>query len=248
MRHIFRLDDVCETMNWDRFFMLKNVFIKYNIKPIIGVIPNNEDEALKKYPFCEFDFWEEIRTLQDIHNWSIALHGYDHKYLTTESGLLEINKRSEFAGLIKEEQCKKINMGKEIFEQQRIKIAAFMAPAHSYDLITLKCLVENGINVVTDGFGLYPYYKYEILFVPQLFSKPRNTVFRGVYTWCIHTNLISIKNINEIEIFIKNNYNDIGEFNEASNYVRSGSLTNLQRGLTKYFINSSRKMKKIFKK
>lgn len=244
-RHIFRLDDICETMNWDIFFMLKDVFIKNNVKPIIGVIPNNEDETLEKYPFCKFDFWEEIRTLQNIHGWSIALHGYDHRYLTTESGIFGINKKSEFAGLTKEAQCKKIKMGKKFFQQHEIKIDAFMAPAHSLDLITLECLIENGINVVTDGFGFYPYYKYGVLFVPQLFSKPRNTLFQGVYTWCLHTNLMSTKDIDDIEHFIKVHYNDIGEFHEASNFISEGSFIGVQRGIIKILINSARKLKKV---
>lgn len=120
-RHIFRLDDICETMNWDIFFMLKDVFIENNVKPIIGVIPNNEDETLEKYPFYKFDFWEEIRTLQNIHGWSIALHGYDHRYLTTESGIFGINKKSEFAGSLKKRNARKLRWEKKFFNNMKLK-------------------------------------------------------------------------------------------------------------------------------
>ena len=45
-KYIVRLDDACPTMDrkkWNRFF---DILDKYNIKPIVAVIPNNEDKNM----------------------------------------------------------------------------------------------------------------------------------------------------------------------------------------------------------
>ena len=39
---------------------VKKILNEYNIKPILGVIPNNKDSDLLKFPLCEFDFFEEF--------------------------------------------------------------------------------------------------------------------------------------------------------------------------------------------
>ena len=76
---ILRLDDIAPNMNWKMMNKVKNLFNKYNLKPIIGVIPNNEDIELKSYPECNFKFWDEIKNLQN-QGWEIAMHGYRHLY------------------------------------------------------------------------------------------------------------------------------------------------------------------------
>ncbi len=245
-KYIFRLDDVCENMNWESFNRVKNIFLKSNIKPIIGVIPNNEDKELLKYPRCDFNFWDEIYALQNNKHWSVALHGYTHVYETEDSGIMKINKRSEFAGLSKEKQLDKIRKGIKVFNEKGIKVDAFMAPAHSFDNITIECLKENGIDVITDGYSLYPYYYKDVLFVPQLFSKPKKMPY-GLYTWCLHTNTMSNNSIDELEIFIKQNKKDIISFSEAKNYTISFANAKVQNFILKYPIIFARKTRKIIK-
>ena len=77
--YVFRLDDIAPNMRWDIMDKVKILFDKYNIKPIIGVIPKNEDKELKSYPVCTFDFWEKIKNLEK-DGWEIAMHGYEHLY------------------------------------------------------------------------------------------------------------------------------------------------------------------------
>ena len=43
-------------MNWELMDKCERLFLKYNIKPVVGVIPNNEDSELLNYPFRE-NFW-----------------------------------------------------------------------------------------------------------------------------------------------------------------------------------------------
>ena len=40
-RIIIRLDDIAPNMNWDMMKRTKDLFKKYNVKPLIGVIPKN---------------------------------------------------------------------------------------------------------------------------------------------------------------------------------------------------------------
>ena len=38
---LIRIDDVAENMNWEMFEKIEILFDKHNIKPVLGVIPNN---------------------------------------------------------------------------------------------------------------------------------------------------------------------------------------------------------------
>ena len=50
MKILIRFDDIAENMNWRFMDKSEQLFDKYNIKPILGVIPNNQDKELKSYP------------------------------------------------------------------------------------------------------------------------------------------------------------------------------------------------------
>jgi len=196
----FRLDDVCPTMNWKMFNKLQLLFDKYDIKPIIGIIPDNKDKKLM-VDDVNGEFWSVVKKLHE-RGWIIAQHGYQHLYVTKESGLIGLNNYSEFAGLSHEEQCKKIIRGKTILEEKfKTKILWWMAPAHSFDRITCKILRDLGFKYITDGIALFPYIKYGLNWVPQQIWKPQEKLF-GFWTICIHPNNISDSYINNLEQFI----------------------------------------------
>ena len=243
-KYIFRLDDICENMNWDNYHRVKSIFLENSVKPIIGVIPNNKDKEFLQYPKCSYDFWNEVNNLQKKEGWSIALHGYTHVYESIDDGILKINNRSEFAGLSKDRQNIKLKKGIEIFNNKGIRIDAFMAPAHSFDYITLECLKENGIDTITDGYALFPFYEKDILFIPQLFSRPRNMPF-GIFTWCLHTNSMSKRNIDQLEGFIKKNRANIISFSEAKKYTKNNINNKIQNFILKYLIITARKIRKL---
>ncbi len=46
---LIRMDDVAENMNWKDMSKCESLFDKYNIKPLLGVIPNNQDKELYVY-------------------------------------------------------------------------------------------------------------------------------------------------------------------------------------------------------
>ncbi len=221
-KYIFRLDDISWDMNYENFKRIKQLFTDYGIKPIIGVIPKNEDPKLKKQSngkgITQNDFWEEIRILQKQFGWSIALHGYNHVYTTTEGGILNTNKRSEFAGVNYETQYKKIKEGKKILEKEGLTIDSFMAPAHSFDNNTIKALKNNGIDVITDGFTLYPYKFHDILLIPQRWPWPPKG-FMGIETVCFHINEWDENRFVKLKYFLENNSNMCISFQDALSFA-----------------------------
>ena len=51
MKFILRLDDICPTMDWNKFARLEAMLNLYgHIKPVMGVIPQNRDPKLQIHP------------------------------------------------------------------------------------------------------------------------------------------------------------------------------------------------------
>ena len=57
---LIRLDDVAENMSWDLMKKSELLFDEYQIKPVLGVIPENKDKELLNYPKKD-NFWEQVR-------------------------------------------------------------------------------------------------------------------------------------------------------------------------------------------
>ena len=94
---LLRFDDICPTMNWDQWNKAKVLLDKDGVKPLLGVVPDNYDPELQIDETRE-DFWEYIKELQQ-NGYSIAMHGYHHKFELKADGIVTKNKISEFAGL-----------------------------------------------------------------------------------------------------------------------------------------------------
>ena len=197
---LLRLDDITPTMNWDNFTYVQRMCNELNIKPIIGVVPDNQDAKLDFDPVRE-DFWEVVRRCQE-DGWTIAQHGYRHLYEKTGSkGLLRVDHDSEFAGISLEEQLNRIKKGQAILLEKGIKATMFMAPAHSYDKNTLKALKKCGFESVTDGYTENPYQYMGLRFIPCKLDKPKKP--KLVDTICLHINGMQIKELESIRKFIK---------------------------------------------
>lgn len=218
----FRLDDITPTMCWEKFEKLKTLFENYKIKPLLGIIPENEDPALR-YDSARSDFWSIMRELKE-KGWAIAQHGYKHLYLTQDSGMLGVNNRSEFSGLSFQQQFDTIKKGQELLHKQELQTDIWMAPAHSYDENTLKALAALKFRYVTDGYSFYPYKLNGLTFIPCQMSLPKRLPF-GTLTICLHSNLMNDTDIAIIEEFIKKhrkyciNFSDTLEIKVKYSYV-----------------------------
>ena len=47
---LIRLDDISANMNWNYMDKCERLFDKLEIKPVLGVIPDNQDPEFLKYP------------------------------------------------------------------------------------------------------------------------------------------------------------------------------------------------------
>jgi len=202
-KYILRLDDACPTMDRNKWQKIEEICDKYDIKPIVAVIPNNKDKEMMVSNYDE-SFWDKVRNWQK-KGWYIAMHGYDHVYVTKESGFLPFNKQSEFAGLNYEEQAEKIKKGWEVFQKEGIKTKIWVAPSHTFDVNTLRAIKEfTNIEIISDGIGLFPFKRYGFKWLPQQIWKFRKMPF-GIWTGCFHPNNMNEDDIKNLEEFIRNN-------------------------------------------
>lgn len=208
-----RIDDVCDTMNWQKFDTVISLLSKYNIKPLLGVVPNNRDEVLK-VDEPKRNFYEIIEKLQNS-GYEIALHGYDHIYTNKKSGILKINKFSEMVGESLEYQAKRIFLGLEALRKKGIYPKIYMAPAHSFDKNTLKALKLNGIQMVTDGYTNYVYTYKGITFFPCMHTVAVKKKTKGFITLCIHPNSLTDSALVQLEKTLKDNRQYLYSFKDV---------------------------------
>lgn len=222
-KYFFRLDDIAPNMNWDNFNRVADIFNHYNIKPLLAVIPDIQDPELARYSSASWDFWQAVKDLKN-KGWLIAQHGYQHLYKTREGGLLRIHNRSEFAGLDFKTQRQMLESGKKILEEKIGEINIFVAPAHSFDKITIRALLANNIKILSDGIALWPFKKYGIIWLPQIMWRPRKFPL-GFLTFTLHTNTMNSADFDNLSNFISKNINHIGNFSELAEwYGQSGVL------------------------
>ena len=222
---LIRFDDISENMEWKYMDKCEVLFDKFNIKPLLGVIPENKDPELLSYP-KNIDFWNRVESWKR-KGWEISMHGYAHLYeqQTKKKDIFNYGGGSEFYGLDYENQLNKIKLGLEKFRKKDIFIRSFFAPNHTYDLNTLKALRDSGIEIVIDGYGLFPYHKSDLLFIPQLFYKEIMLPF-GIQSTQIHLNYWDDEYFLNFENFINKNYNKIVDLNYILNLGKSNFLKN----------------------
>ncbi len=203
MKIAVRMDDIAPGMDWKKFMDFKALLDQYGIKPLVGVVPDNQDENLERTQengeyrdrMGEEDFWAYIRELQE-QGWSIAMHGYQHVYTQKKGGVFPLNRFSEFAGLPLARQLAMLEKGRAILDSHGIKTDIFMAPAHSYDKNTLKALHQAGFRKITDGFGKRPYFWKQMCFYPIAFRLESSLKKKqGLTTMVVHANTASQKDM-----------------------------------------------------
>ena len=241
MKILIRFDDIAENMNWNLMEKCEKLFDQFNIKPVLGVIPNNKDKELLSYPLKN-DFWKTVKDWQS-KGWEIAMHGYNHLYEieTNKKDFFKYGGKSEFYGQSLERQSSKIKDGLKIFQKNNIKIRTFFSPNHTYDKNTFEALKLNNINEIIDGYGLKPYIENDIKFIPQLFYKNFFLPF-GLQTTQIHLNYWNdndYKNFSKLVIKYKK---DIISYDEAIKMLSNKKVDKLIRQFLRKILIIKRKL------
>ena len=183
---LIRIDDVCPTMNWAAWDAVEAVLVAEGVRPILAVVPDNVDPTLMVAPAAA-DFWDRVRAW-DARGWTVAMHGYQHDYVTADGGLLGLNPRSEFAGLRRAAQAEKLARSHALFAAHGLAPRVWVAPGHSFDTTTLDLLPGVGIDVVSDGAALFPFQDHRgLVWLPQQTERfvPAPV---GMWTVCLHIN------------------------------------------------------------
>lgn len=202
-KYLLRLDDACPYMDANKWQRMEDILYKYDIKPLVGIIPANADVKTMIAPE-DLSFWDKVLRWID-KGWDIALHGYDH-VCVSEGGMKGLNpmwKRSEFAGLPMERQREKIRKGYAILKSKGHSPKYFFAPSHTFDENTLEALYqETDIRIISDTIALKPYKRGNFTFIPQITGHCVKMPISGVYTFCFHPNTMKNKDFNALDLFL----------------------------------------------
>lgn len=213
MKIAVRLDDITPDMDYDKFYKMKQLLDTYQIKPLIGVVPFNEDKNLKKNPVIE-DFSGFLRELLQ-EGYVAALHGYQHLYSSKKGGLFPLNHFSEYAGVSFEKQDKMIQKGKERLREWGIDTDIFMAPGHTFDKNTMKALKKNGFHYITDGFGKQPYLRNGLVFLPIAIKQADCYQQSDGYTTLVfHTNTLEEGDFHRYQKLFEDNKESFVSYSE----------------------------------
>lgn len=242
--YLIRLDDACPTMDYAKWGRVENILDKYNIRPMVGIIPDNKNPHEDVCP-PDSNFWGKVKTWED-KGWAIALHGYDHCYIS-DNGLEGLNplwSRSEFAGLPLEEQRVKIKKGVAILREHGINPKYFFAPSHTYDKNTLIALQEeSNIRIVSDTIGCHPYKNGDFTFIPVLGGKCSKRYLPGEWTFCLHPNNMTEEAFADLESFVSHHSSEFLSFSTLlDNPVKKKDIASR---LLSWFYFSYRKLRSV---
>ena len=236
------MDDIAENMNWKIMDKCEILFDRYNLKPLVGVIPANKDPELLKHPNNP-NFWDRVSKWKS-KGWEITMHGCNHLYtqISDKKDIFNFGGNSEFYGLDYSKQLNKIKTGLYEFKKRDIEIRSFFAPNHIYDENTLEALKACGIKIIIDGYGLFPYFKNQILFIPQLFYKEIILPF-GIQSTQMHINNWQEDQFAKFEDFINKNNKKI----ITLDYIINLANPNFFQFATNYLVEKTLKTIRIFR-
>ncbi len=199
--YLLRLDDASDYMDIEKWQRMEDLLDKYGIKPLVGIIPDNQDPSLIETYDQDSAFWDKIAHWKE-KGWELALHGCYHKYTTEDGGINPVNRRSEFAGVPLSEQKKMIRHGVDVLKSHDIEPKVFFAPSHTFDKNTLIALrEESDIRIISDTIANDVYFKNGFYFIPQQSGRVRKLPFR-VCTFCYHPNMMKDADLEELSDFL----------------------------------------------
>lgn len=221
-KYIVRLDDACPQMNHENWHRMEDLLDKYHVKPLVGVIPDNQDPEFNWTK--DEHFWERARNWQS-KGWTIAQHGYHHLYLPEAKRKYFQKSHSlhtEWAGVDKDIQKKMLLAGYELLRSHGLFPMGFFAPAHTFDANTVAACKEIlQLKFISDGYALWPYKKDGMTFIPSVCDGPFQMKVLGVFTFVAHPSEMKEKDFKRWEDYLDINAKDCED------------ITNILAGCTK---------------
>jgi predicted deacetylase len=198
--YLLRFDDFCPTMNHGKWVKLAGLLDQYSIKPIVAIVPDNQDPSLK-VATADTSFWNRMNELQ-ASGYIIALHGYQHVCQVHGNSIVPLHSLTEFAGASEAEQRCKLESGIRILESHGLTAKVWVAPRHGFDHTTVKVLRQLGIQTISDGFARYPFRHDGVLWIPQQLWDITE-MGAGVWTVCYHPNTLTDRSFEQLRNFLQ---------------------------------------------
>lgn len=205
-KYLMRLDDASPYWHREKWYRVHELMCKYSIRPIIAIIPHNEDVVLKAQSQSSYDnsFHNTVK-IWIAEGFSPALHGYNHIADSKSGGINPVQRRSEFASKSVLIQREKIAQGVKIFASWGIDAKIFVAPAHTFDRNTLEALrLESDIRIISDTVADDVYYEDGFYYIPQQSGQVREMNF-ALTTFCYHPNTMTEDSFSRLEKFLARN-------------------------------------------
>lgn len=199
-QYLLRIDDLCPTIDRDRWRDILAMVRRYELRPILAVVPDNRDPELQ-YGKASPELWKEMRSLQEAGA-SIALHGLHHTCVARGRSLVPLHASSEFARVPFEQQRADIHAGLKILRGHGLRPRLLIAPRHGFDHNTLRALKEEGLDCVCDGFAERPLLREGVVWLPQQLWGPVEKK-RGLWTICVHPNTLTDDGLRELDEFVR---------------------------------------------
>ena len=197
-----RLDDACPTMSKASWRAVEELFESMDVQPIVGVIPDCKDPELM-IDAHDGNFWDQVQSWAR-KGWTIAMHGLHHEMLASPkktASLVPVHRRGEFVGQSLEHQRTVIRASYEMFLAHNLSPTMFMAPAHSFDRVTLEALaIETPIRWITDGVSYRAFERFGLNWLPQQLGQLPTYLPPGAWTLCMHPNQMSQQDVREFAI------------------------------------------------
>lgn len=220
-QYLLRVDDLCPTLDEERWPALRGILHEFRIRPILAVVPDNRDPHLVVSSPRE-GFWDEMLAMQD-EGATIALHGYQHLCLAHGKSLVPLHRDSEFAGAEYEEQFRRIRSGLQILQSRGLQPRLFVAPRHGFDRNTIRALEASDLLCLCDGFARMPFRRLGVTWIPQQLWAPVPKS-KGIWTICLHPNSMTPSDLNALRDFLREYARQFTQFEQVAAECRIGDL------------------------
>lgn len=198
-QYLLRLDDLCPTMDRERWGWFAELIARYELKPILAVVPENRDpELVRDEP--DAGFWHTMRRMEGAGA-ATGLHGLRHRCQARGRSLVPMHGLSEFAGVAYAVQREWIGAGLQILRSHWLEPRVWVAPRHGFDAMTCRALRESGLEVVSDGWARRPFRRHGLTWIPQQLWGPVEKA-DGIWTICVHPNTASEKDVEGLRRFL----------------------------------------------
>ena len=211
-QYLIRFDDLCPTMLRDPLERYLSIVTRYGVRPILAVVPDNQDPALNLQP-SDPEFWNRMKSLEAAGA-TIAMHGYRHLCSSRGKSLIGLHDETEFAGVEESQQRIWIRYGLTILRDHGLSPRLFVAPRHGFDRSTLRALAREGLGILSDGFARRAFTRHDVIWIPQQIWEPVRKP-SGLWTVCIHSNTAPATLEQKLEQFLEKHAKYVTCFDEV---------------------------------